>query len=228
MDASGLVLEGGKVYALAFTTIPNSSMVNALLIPYAVSPSKLSNTVAATRVIAALPRSSTVGASINGQVYLPEVGSPAISPYLPVKAESAPSLSWTVDGQSRPPTPLEVKIGGRYSVLVWGNSNAPQVTSILESTTTPPNGSAKLRILNAVAGLGPVSLSLNLAPVVNGIAPGQLIETTLSNVVDEQQLSIRAGATTVFSQPKRFIAGATYTIYLTGAPGMVEAQLVQH
>jgi len=227
LDVPAVTLETGKVHVLMLTSAPGSAMVNALLMPYQGAPTRFENGIAKARVIAALPRSSTVTAAINGASLLGNAGSPVVSGYENVTVTGGANLTWTVDGVVQPAQALTLERSNTYSVLLWGNAAAPTVTTLKEDTALPSAGTAKLRVLNGVQGLGPVSLTINLSPVLNNIAGGQLAATTVSNTTDELQISVRTGATTLFTQAKKLSSGGIYTVYLTGNVGAIDAQLIQ-
>lgn len=227
LDVPAVTLETGKVHVLMLTSAPGSAMVNALLMPYRGAVTRFDNGIAKARVISALPRTSTVSASINGTSLLNGAGSPVVSGYENVTVTGGVNLTWAVGGTAQPAQALSLERSSTYSVLLWGNPASPTVTTLLEDTALPTLGTARLRVLNGVQGLGAVSLNVNLLPVINGVSPGQLAATTVTNVTDELQITVRSGATTVFSTSRKLNSGGIYTVYLTGTAGDIDAQLVQ-
>lgn len=227
LDVPSVTLETGKVHVLMLTSAPGSAMVNALLMPYRGSVTRYDNGIAKARVISALPRTSTVSASINNTSLLNGAGSPVVSGYENVTVTGGVNLNWAVDGVAQPTQALNLVRSNTYSLLLWGNPAAPTVTTLQEDTALPSLGTARLRVLNGVQGLGAVSLNVNLLPVINGVSPGQLSATTVTNVTDELQIAVRAGATTLFSTSRKLNSGGIYTVYLTGTAGAIDAQLVQ-
>ena len=227
LDVPAVTLETAKVYVLMLTSAPGSAMVNALLMPYQSAPTRFENGIAKARVIAALPRTSTLTAAINGATLLGNAGSPVVSGYENVTVTGGASLTWSVDGIAQPAQALLLERSNTYSVLLWGNAAAPTVTTLQEDTALPTTGTARLRVLNGVQGLGPVSLTINLSPVLNNITGGQLAATTVTNTTDELQISVRSGATTLFTESKKLTSGGIYTVYLTGTVGAIDAQLIQ-
>jgi hypothetical protein len=227
LDVPAVTLESQKVYVLMLTSAPGSAMVNALLMPYDAAVTRFENGIAKARVISALPRTSTVTASLNGATVLNNAGSPVVSAYETVTVTNGATLRWTVDGVTQPDRILALARSATYSLLVWGAPATPTLTILTEDNSLPVSGSARLRVLNAVQGLQAVDLYLNLSPVISGVASGQLSNSTTLNAVDEYPVSVRAGATTVFSVSRKFNSGGVYTIYLTGTVGNIEAQIVQ-
>jgi hypothetical protein len=227
LDASAVTFETGKVYILVLTSAPNSAMVNALVMPYQGAVTRYENGIAKARVISALPLTSTISAGINGVNLLNNIGSPAISAYDNVTITNGATLNWTVDGVAQPNAALTLARSNTYSVLLWGNPATPAVTTLIEDTALPVAGTARLRVINGVQGLDAVTLTVNLSPTLSGVAPGQLASTIVTNTVDELQISVRTGATTLFTQSRKLNSGGIYTILLSGTLGSVNAQLVQ-
>jgi hypothetical protein len=168
-----------------------------------------------------------VTAALNGTTVLNNAGSPVVSPYQTVTVTNGATLRWSVDGVAQTDRTLALARSATYSLLIWGNPAAPTVTTLTEDNSLPTVGSAKLRVLNAVQGLSAVDMYLNLSPVITGVTGGQLSNSAILNSVDEYPVSVRAGATTVFSVSRKFNSGGIYTIYLTGTVGNIEAQIVQ-
>lgn len=232
LDVPAVTLETGKVHVLMLTSAPGSAMVNALLMPYQGAATRFENGIAKARVISALDSSATVTAAINGKTLLNGAGSPVVSAYENITVTGGVSMDWTASGVAQPAQALSLERSSTYSVLLWGNAAAPSVATLKEDTALPTVGTAKLRVINGVQGLGAVSLTVNLSPAVTGVGEGQLAATTVSNVTDELAIAVRAGATTVFSTSRKLNSGGIYTVYLTGpvcaaAPCTVNAQLVQ-
>ena len=227
LDVPAVALESQKVYVLMLTSAPGSAMVNALLMPYDSAVTRFENGIAKARVISALPRTSSVTASLNGTTVLNNAGSPVVSAYETVTVTNGATLGWSVDGVTQTNRSLALDRSATYSLLIWGNPATPTLTTLVEDNSLPASGSAKLRVLNAVQGLAPVDLYLNLSPAISGVAGGQLSTSTTLNSVDEYPVSVRAGATTVFSVSRKFNSGGVYTVYLTGTVGNIEAQIVQ-
>lgn len=227
LDVPTVTLETGKVHVLMLTSAPSSAMVNALLMPYQGAATRFDNGIAKARVISALPSSATVTAAINGKTLLNGAGSPVVSAYDNITVTGGVNMSWTVGGVAQPVQALTLERSNTYSVLLWGDAAAPTVATLQEDTALPTIGTAKLRVINGVQGLGAVSLTVNLQPVLDNVAGGQLASTTVTNVTDELQIAVRAGATTVFSASRKLNSGGIYTVYLTGTAGAINAQLVQ-
>lgn len=232
LDVPTVTLETGKVHVLMLTSAPSSAMVNALLMPYQGAATRFDNGIAKARVISALPGTSTVTAAINGKTLLNGAGSPVVSGYENITVTGGVNMSWAVGGVAQPDQALTLERSNTYSVLLWGNAAAPTVATLKEDTALPTIGTAKLRVINGVQGLGAVALTVNLSPALDNVAGGQLASTTVTNVTDELQIAVRAGADTVFSTSRKLNSGGIYTIYLTGpvcvaAPCTVNAQLVQ-
>ncbi len=228
LDVPAVTLDTGKVHALILTSAPGSAMINALLVPYQGAVVRHNNGIAKARVISALPSTSTVTAAINGDTLLNNDGSPAISPrYANVTLTGGATLSWSVDGVAQPNQALTLENSKTYSVLLWGHAAAPTVTTLLDDTALPSIGTAKLRVINGVAGLGQVSLTVNLSPLLSGVDGGQIGSATVNASTDDAQISVRAGAATLFTASRKLNSGGIYTVLLSGTPGAVNAQLVQ-
>lgn len=227
LDVPGLALEAGKVYVLMLVSAPGSSMVNALLMPYQGSVTRLDNGIARARVVSGLPRTNSATAAINGNTLLNNVGSPVVSAYTNVTITGGANLTWAIDGVAQPAQALSLQRSKTYSVLLWGGNGTPTVSTLEEDTALPAVGNAKLRVLNGVQGLGPVSVQVNLSQVLSNVGGGQQASTTITNTTDELSFTVRAGATTIYTVSRKLVSGGIYTIYLTGSVGNIDAVLVQ-
>ncbi len=227
LDVPAVTLETGKVHVLMLTSAPGSAMVNALLLPYQGAVTRYDNGIAKARVISALPTTSTVTAAINGNTLLNSVGSPAISGYANVTVTGGATLAWSIDSTAQANQALNLARSNTYSVLLWGSSASPTVSTLLDDTALPTAGTAKLRVINGVQGLGPVSLFVNLEPKLSGVDGGQIGGITVSSGTSEQQISVRAGATTIFTTSRQLNSTGIYTVLLSGEVGNINAQWVQ-
>ncbi len=229
LDIPSVTLDSTKVNTLVLTSATGGVMVNGLLLGQKGTVTKYENGLAKVRVISALPRTSAVSASLNGVASLTNAGSPAVSPsYSDITVTNGVKVDWSVNGVAQASKQIALDRSTVYGMLIWGDASAPTLTAIKEDNALPSAlNTAKVRILNGVAGLGNVALYVNASPVVSGVAPGTLSDSYQANTTSEIQFDVRAGAPTVFTIKKTLTSGKVYTILLSGTPGAVEGSFIE-
>jgi hypothetical protein len=76
LDVPSITLDSTKVYGVILVSSGSGNMVNAYVLPYKSSPTLFSNPTSNVRVISALPRSTTLSASLNGTSMFSGTASP--------------------------------------------------------------------------------------------------------------------------------------------------------
>lgn len=228
LDVPSITLDSTKVYGVILVSSGSGNMVNAYVLPYKSSPTLFSNPTSNVRVISALPRSTTLSASLNGTSMFSGTASPAVSGYQNLVVTNGATLDWSVNGVAQPAKTITLSASSTYGMLVWGDPAAPTVTSLEEFSVLPISaGTAKVRVLHAAQGLGAASLVVNLSPKLSGIAAGTLSSATVLTGTEEVTVEVRADGQTLYSETRSFTSGASYTVYLIGTPGHYEALLLR-
>ena len=233
LDIPSVTLDSTKVNTLVLTSATGGVMVNGLLLGQKGTVTKYENGLAKVRVISALPRSTAVTATLNGVASLTNAGSPAVSPsYADITVTNGVKVDWSVTTGSttvaQPSKQIALDRSTVYGLLIWGDAAAPTLTPIKEDNALPSAlNTAKVRILNGVAGLGNVALYVNASPVISSVAPGTLSDSYQANTTSEIQFDVRAGAPTVFTIKKTLTSGKVYTILLSGTPGAIQGDVIE-
>lgn len=233
LDIPSVTLDSTKVNTLVLTSASGGVMVNGLLLGQKGTVTKYENGLAKVRVISALPRSTAVTATLNGVASLTNAGSPAVSPnYADITVTNGVKVDWSVTTGSttvaQPSKQIALDRSTVYGLLIWGDAAAPTLTPIKEDNALPSAlNTAKVRILNGVAGLGNVALYVNASPVISSVAPGTLSDSYQANTTSEIQFDVRAGAPTVFTIKKTLTSGKVYTILLSGTPGAIQGDVIE-
>lgn len=229
LDIPSVALDSTKVNTLVLTSATGGVMVNGLMLGQQGAVTKYENGLAKVRVISSLPRTATVSAKLNGTSVLSNAGSPAVSTnYSDITVTNGVKVEWSVNGVAQAAKQVSLDRSAVYGMLIWGDTSAPQLTALKEDNALPTTlNTAKVRILNGVAGLGDVALYVNASPVLSGVTPGTLSTSYQASTTSEIQFDVRAGAPTVFTAKKTLTAGKVYTILLSGTPGAIEGTFIE-
>lgn len=228
LDVPAITLASTKVYALFLTSAAGGSMVNATLLTYKDAVQNFENGTSNVRLLSALPRGTTLSASLNGKQLLNGDNSPVKTAYENVLVTNGANLTWAVNGTAQPLLNVPLVRSSTYGLLVWGDPAAPTVSTLLETSPLPINaGEAKIRVVHGALGIGAVSLVVNLSAAQSGIQPGTLSGLTTVKATEDQRVEVRFGSTTVYAETRSFQSGAFYTLLLSGVPGAYEATVVQ-
>lgn len=229
LDIPSVNLDSTKVNTLVLTSATGGVMVNGLLLAQQGAVTKFENGLAKVRVISSLPRTATVSAKLNGTSVLDNAGSPAVTTgYSDITVTNGVKVDWSVNSVAQAAKQLTLDRSAVYGMLIWGDVGAPQLTALKEDNALPTTlNTAKVRVLNGVAGLGNVALYVNASPVVSNVAPGTLSSSYMATTTSEVQFDVRAGAPTVFTAKKTLTAGKVYTILLSGTPGAIEGTFIE-
>jgi len=223
LDIPSVTLDSAKVNTLVLTSATGGVMVNGLLMAQQGNVTKYENGLAKVRALSALGRNDKTTVSFNGVKALEDRPNAARSSYFDITVTNGLKVDWSVNGAAQAPQTLTLERSGVYSMLLWGDAAAPTLTALKEDNSLPTGlNQAKVRVLNGVKGLGPVSLYIDAQPLIADVLPGQLSASTLLSTTSEIQFDVRAGAPTVFLSKKTLTAGKVYTIWLTGTPGALE------
>jgi len=232
LDVPSVLLDSTAVNGLILTSVtPGSALLNGLLMPQAgTTVTKFSNPQAKARVISALPAGNQVTATLNGNSLGAALTSPVLGNYSNVLVNTgttSSTLAWSIGSGATTNYQLPgLTAGGTYSVLLWGTPTNPQPPVLLTDNASPPStlNTANLRVLNAVADLGAVSLKVNLNPALTGVAPGTLSTVTPVSTTNVPPLDLSVDATgATVSCPKlaptstTYVSGSIYTVFLSGS-----------
>ncbi len=175
LDVPGLVLASTQVATLILTPGPGGVLVNGLLAVQKGSVTALANPQARARVVAAVSGNGKVTATVNGSVLASAATSPSIGAYTLIAGSATAPVVLSVNGTALSVAAQAMPAGGDYTLLVWGDATAPQVTLIADDNRLPTvTSNAKLRLVHGVAGLdAPLTLTADFSAVAGNVAQGQ-------------------------------------------------------
>ncbi|MDT9001626.1 DUF4397 domain-containing protein [Paucibacter sp. APW11] len=234
LDIPSITLDSATVQSLIVTATPGGNLVNAMLAKQQGAVAKYDNGSARVRVIAALPASATVVGNVTagGVKYdlLNAIATPIIGGYKTAVDPTGATVKLTVNGIDLPVTTPTLAKGGDYSVLVWGEANAPKVSLLTDNNRLPTiAGTSTVRVINAMANLNAgISLTADFSSVLDNVDPGT--QSGLANLVSTTtasnfSLSSPLSAVPIWTASLTNIPqGGVYVLY---AMGSAEKPVVQ-
>jgi hypothetical protein len=221
MDLASVTLESKKVTTLILTATQGGVLVNAVLLPQQGSLAVNRNTKARVRGANGVASGTAVTAKVGSATVLNAVGVGVIgSKYGQIDAGSA-AITLSVDG-----TPVAVENqtlapGGDYTLLVWNNANGTQASLITDDNRLPSTaGKAKMRLLNGMSAFGgAITLSVDFAPIAEGILLGEVSDYTEVDGGTDSALDVTNSATTANLLTRSSVSlvdGAVYTLFMSG------------
>ena len=238
LDLSDFVLSSQQVLTLALTAGSGGLMVNALRIEQQGAVTQPAATQARVRALAAVSGNGSVSVSVGGTALLSGSITPSVGAYALVPAGS-PDIVATVAGAALVSVPLPTpapsfSAGGEYTLLIWGDAASPQMSLVVDDNRLPTLASnANLRLIHAVTGLpDTLSMTAALAPVANGVLPGQASSPfgvpSGSNIRIEVRTPATAG--TLFAPDPASVtlaAGAVYNVLVHGTLALPQGQIIR-
>ncbi len=221
LNLSPLALASKQITTLVLTPARGGVLVNALLVNQNSGIGRLDSTQARVRVAAGVTNAAAVVAKVGGITVL-DGNAAVISAYTLLAGGTQP-VAVTVNAAAVTAPDKTLDAGGDYTLLVYGPASAPLLGWIEDGIRLPSDTSqARLRLVNGVAGNVPLSMTVNLLPVVTGtVATGTASSYAEITPVSGATLSVTAsGQTTpIYSAADQtFVAGATYSVFVLGDP----------
>jgi hypothetical protein len=169
---AAVTLSQAQYSSLVLTAGSGGVLVNGTLIVEQGAATLLSsgggatgNAQARVRIISSVDNSGLVSATIGGIAVATQLPSPTAGDYVLVSS-GTPSLSISVNGNPVLTGSITLAAGGDYSLLVYGSAGNIATTTIVDDNTLPVSTTrTKMRLVNGVAGLDPLTLVVDYAPV---------------------------------------------------------------
>ena len=193
LDIGSVSLTAAKYQTLVLTAGTGGTLINGQLIVNQGAATSLVNSQARVRFAASVDSGGAVTVAVGGTALSPGgLVATAQGFYTSVTAGNA-ALTTTVNGVKLLTTPQAITLasGTDYTLLVYGSPANPQVVTIVDDNRLPSiSGRTKIRVVNGVAGLGALSMSVdNVAPLETsfvvagtGSAYAQLASNSSSNI----------------------------------------------
>jgi len=184
LDVSGLVLGSTQVGTLLLVpaglqastgaAVNGGVLVSGVLALQTGSVTALRNAQSRVRVVAAVSGNGRVTASVAGTALASAAVSPTIGNYGLVSGGTVAVLLG-VNGNPVAVADQALPAGGDYTLLVWGDAAAPQLTLIGDDNRLPAvSSNAKIRLVHGVAGLpSALTLTADFSAVAASIGQGQ-------------------------------------------------------
>ena len=229
LDIPSITLSSKQVGSLVITPTPGGVLVNSILMTQQGSANAYGASNARARVVAAVADGAQVNASLAGTPLLPTSISPNIGEYQIVAAGS-PSLLVNVNGQALPVATPTLTAGNDYTVMVWGEPGAPQISVISDDNRLPAtSGTAKFRIINGVARLNAgLTMTLDYSAIASNVTPGTASAVATVNNSSSSLLNVTAptSATPVYSVSSLPVqSGGIYTVFMMGGANNIQGTL---
>jgi hypothetical protein len=140
------------------------------------------------------------------------------------------AVTVTVDGVAVAVPNQTLVAGGEYTMLAWSDAAGTRTTLIGDDNRLPTaSGKAKIRVLNGLSALNaPVTLSVNFAPIAEGIALGQASAYTEIDDGSDYQLDVTNTDTAANLLTKTSVtldAGSVYTLFMSANGATVSGTL---
>lgn len=220
LDVPLLRLASRQVATLIVGGTAGGVLVDAALVEQGGPLTAFVNPQARVRVVAAIAGGARVDVDAGGTALAAGQVSPQIGPYARLAAGRLP-LAVRVDGRPVAVPLLDAAPGTDFSVLVHGRAAAPLVTVFADDNKLPTAaGSAKLRLVHAVAGL-PETMTLQVGFTNRGTAgygEASLPQTQAAGSGQQLQVTSPTPPAVKFAlDDLRLDAGSVYSVFMLGS-----------
>jgi hypothetical protein len=220
LDIPSITLSSTGVATLIVTSNEGGMLVNAILLQQQGAASKFVNSAARARLLSSFGDAARVTAQLNGNSLMSNAVAPAIGEYQSTAA-GVGSLSVTVNGSPLNLTAPNLKAGADYTLLIWGDSTAPQMTVLSDDNRLPTSsGAVKMRMVNAVANLNAgLTLSVDYSAVASNVLPGasstpSLLSSSSSSLLSVSSSASSTSAYSVSALP--LVSNGVYSVFMLG------------
>lgn len=226
LDIPSVTLDSAGVSTLIITPTQGGVLVNGIQVKQKGDALNLPNTLSRVRVVAAVNNNAKVSATVNGTSLMASTTAPAIGDYVTFTA-GASTLNLGVNGTALSVTAPTLAVGADYTLLIWGDSSAPQLAVLSDDNRLPTTtGTAKIRLINGVANLGAaLSMTVDYTSVASNVNPGSSSTPTSITASTTSQLAVTSptALNPIFSIPTTsggtaltVVANGIYTVFTMG------------
>lgn len=221
LDVPDVTFASQKISSVVLTATEGGILVNALIFEQQGSPTMYRNIKARVRGAVGISNGSKVTLNIGGVGLLSGAAVGVIgSSYSLVESGSA-VVGLGVDGTAVSVASQALTAGADYTVLVWSDAGGTRL-SLIKDDNRPSrtSGNVKVRLLNGYSGLGePLSMSVDFAPVAEGIALGAASSYAEVGSSSNSQLDVTNadnGTTVVTKAGVTLSSSGVYTMFAVG------------
>lgn len=175
LDMPSVTLASGEIASLVIEPTSGGVLVNALVLEQQGAVTAFSNRYGRARLVAAVSGNAGVAASLGGTTLSSGSRSPLVGNYVLVPTGEL-ELDASVNGSAVASSNVSVTPGADLTLLVSGDPGAAQTTVLADDNRLPsvPTGSstkARIRLVNAVSGLGAgLSLVVDYSALADDLA----------------------------------------------------------
>lgn len=228
LDIPSITLSSKQVATLVVTPTQGGVLVNGLLLTQQGGLSTYGASKARARVVAALADSAELTATLDSVTLMPRSVAPNIGEYQLVDA-GTPTLNLSVNGRTLPVSTPAMSAGNDYTLLVWGEAAAPQLSVLSDDNRLPAAGSAKFRMINGVARLNAgLTLSLDYSAIASNVQPGSVSgsSTVTASTSSLLHVSSPSSGSPVYSVSGLAVQSAgIYTVFMMGGANAMQGTL---
>jgi len=221
LDIPSITLDSTGVSTLLITATEGGVLVNGLHVKQQGAVTNYPGTVARARVVAAVSGNASVSGLLGDVSLLPTSVAPTIGEYKTVAAGNAANLGLTVNGQAMAVASPNLKAGGDYTLLVWGDAAAPQLSVLADDNRLPTTlSTAKIRLINGVASLNTgLTMSVDYSAIATNVVPGTSSANSSipSSTASLLSVSSPTSGTPVFSIASLpVLSSGVYSVFMMG------------
>lgn len=175
LDMPSVTLASGEIASLVIEPTSGGVLVNALVLEQQGAVTAFSNRYGRARLVAAVSGNAGVAASLGGTTLSSGSRSPLVGNYVLVPTGEL-ELDASVNGSALASSNVSVTPGADLTLLVSGDPGAAQATVLaddnrLPSVLTGSSTKARIRLVNAVSGLGAgLSLVVDYSALADDLA----------------------------------------------------------
>lgn len=220
LDVASVTLGSATVNSLILSDTSGGVLVNAMLLPQQGSLTTDNNPNSRIRAVSGISTSGSADVTVGGVSLLSAAAPASIGDYNLVTAGSA-AVSLTVGGTAVSVADQSLTAGADYTLLIWNDTSGNiQETLVSEANGLPASGSAKVRLVNSMSGLGdPLSMTVSYTPEAEGVTIGNA--SAFATVTDGTNIPL--GVTDATTSTTLYTNGAAslstqgvYTLFMFG------------
>ena len=229
LDLPSVTLASAEVASLIITATPGGVLVNGITLVQTAAVTNYPGSTSRVRVVGAVAGNASVAATRAGVSLLSTSIAPSIGDYAAVASGSG-AVTVNVNGTALPVLTPPLTAGGDYTLLVWGEPSAPQISVLSDDNRLPTTaGTAKIRLINGVASLNAgLTMSLDYVAIAANVNPGNAsaIATVPSSTSSLLSITSPTSGTPVYTLPTLAVnASGVYSVFMMGSASNIVGTL---
>lgn len=229
LDLPSVTLNSTEVSSLIITATPGGVLVNGITLVQTAVVTNYPGSTSRVRVVGAVAGNASVAATRAGFSLLSTSIAPSIGDYAAVASGNG-AVTVNVNGTALPVLTPALTAGGDYTLLVWGEPSAPQISVLSDDNRLPTTaGTAKIRLINGVASLNAgLTMSLDYSAIAANVNPGNAsaIATVPSSTSSLLSITSPTSGTPVYTLPTLAVnASGVYSVFMMGGASNIVGTL---